>query len=114
MASYVVLNNYSKSGQVRLSRQLFETIAERAINEVRSARAARKTRGKGGLFTPQGPAKVTFRKDGKVDIVLKVELQRDAPVEEVCLDIQEHVASAIQMMCETLPFSIKVVVASLA
>ncbi len=110
-SNYLVLNNFSKSGQVRLSRALFESIAEEAINEVKMASpAARKNK---GLFKAQGPAKVAFRKDGKVDISLDVSLSKTAPVKDVCMRIQESVASAVQMMCETVPFSIKVRVTSL-
>ncbi len=109
--NYLVLNNYSKSGEIRLSRKLFESIAEEAVSEVEMAKtSARKNK---GLFKTQGPAKVAFRKDGKVDISLDVSISREAPAQEICLKIQEQVANSIQMMCETVPFSIKVRIVSL-
>lgn len=111
VGNYLVLNNYSSSGKVSLSRQVFESIAAKAIAEVKSAAPARKSK---GLFKVKGPAGVVFRKDGRVDISLDVSLSKDAPVQEVCLKIQEQVASKIQMMCETVPFSIKVRVVSLS
>lgn len=94
-----------------LSHQLFESIAERAVSEVKGAFPAKKSK---GLFKVKGPAAVSFRNDGKVEVKLDVTVARGAPVQDVCLKIQESVASNIQMMCETLPFAVKIRVVSLA
>lgn len=109
---YVALNNFSKSGEVHLSRHVFETIANRAVKKVDFATPALKKNK--GIFKVKGPAHVVFRQDGKVDIILEVSISRDAPVKDVCIKIQEKVASYLQMMCETVPFSIKIKVLSLS
>ncbi len=110
-SNYVVLNNFSPTGNIALSRRLFESIANKAVEEVGTASPALKKNK--GIFKVKGPANVIFRKDGKIDIVLEVSLRKDAKVQDVCLQIQQNVASHIQMMCETVPFSIKIRVVSL-
>lgn len=108
--NYVILNNFNSTGKVGISRAAIETIASKAVNEVKEASVAKSRQ---GLFKVKGPASVAFRKDGRVDIRLEVTISKDAKVKDVCLEIQESVASAVTMMCETVPFSIKIKVVGL-
>jgi uncharacterized alkaline shock family protein YloU len=43
---------------------------------------------------------------------MDVTIQKGESVKDICLQIQEGVASAITMMCETVPFSIEIKVIS--
>lgn len=107
---YYCLNNYAQNGMMGISRRSFETIATMAANEVKGASVKmRKSR----FFTLEHPVKASFRKDGKVDLNLDVSLAKGSSVKDVCLEIQEAVASAVTMMCETIPFTIQIKVLSI-
>ena len=108
---YISVNNYSRLGRMGISRRAFETIAEKATNEVKFANVANKSSHR---FSLRGPVIVSFRKDGRVDIDIDVSIAEGAKVQEVCLEIQHNVANAIQMMCETVPFNIQVKVISIS
>lgn len=102
---YYCLNTYAGNGTMGISRRAFETIANVAANEVEGATVtSRKMR----LFNIEHPVQASFRKDGKVELHIDVAIAKNASVKDVCLNIQEGVASAITMMCETVPFSIEV------
>ena len=106
---YYYLNNYTNGGEMGISRHAFESIATMAANEVEGATVSkRKTR----LFDLEHPVKASFRKGGKVELQLDVTIQKGESVKDICLQIQEGVASAITMMCETVPFSIEIKVIS--
>ncbi|MCH3908779.1 MAG: Asp23/Gls24 family envelope stress response protein [Bacilli bacterium] len=106
---YYYLHNYQSKGAIGISRHAFETIATIAANQVKGASVSTK---KGRLFNLEHPVKASFRKDGKVDFNLDVNIKSGANVKDVCLQIQEGVASAITMMCETVPFGIEIKVVS--
>ncbi|MDD5885110.1 MAG: Asp23/Gls24 family envelope stress response protein [Erysipelotrichaceae bacterium] len=112
MASeYYYLNHYSNRGKMGIARKAFTQIATIATNQVQNASVA--SRNKKFLFHLDRPVSVVFRKDGKVEIKLDVSIKRGVPVKDVCADIQNHVADAILMMCETVPFSIEIKVSAL-
>jgi uncharacterized alkaline shock family protein YloU len=102
---YYYLENYHATGQMGISRRSFETIATIAANEVKDATVTpRDSR----LFHLSHPVHAYFRKGGQVEIHIDVTIAKSAPVKDVCLKIQEAVASAIQMMCEAIPFAVEV------
>lgn len=102
---YYFLNNYKNGGTMGISRRSFETIATKAADGVKDARVSRQ---KSRLFHLAHPVNASFRKDGKVELQIDVSISGGAPVKDVCLHIQEAVASAISMMCETVPFGIEI------
>lgn len=106
---YYYLHNYQNKGEIGISRHAFETIANIATNEVTDASVSQR---KNRLFNLEHPVKASFRKDGRVDLFLDVNIRSGANVKDVCLEIQEGVASAITMMCETVPFGIQIKVVS--
>jgi uncharacterized alkaline shock family protein YloU len=106
---YYYLNNYTNGGEMGISHHAFESIATAAANAVVGAKVSkRKTR----LFALEHPVTARFRHDGKVELQMDVTIQKGESVKDVCLQIQEGVASAIAMMCETVPFAIEVKVVS--
>ena len=52
------------------------------------------------------------KKGGKVLISLQVSVKKAENVREVCLQIQEKVATAVSMMSEAVPFGVEVKVVS--
>ncbi len=110
MASdYYYLNNYRNAGKIAISRRAFEDIAGIAANSVEGAKVKRR----GASFSLAEPVRVSFKKGGKVLISLQVAVARSENVREVCLKIQERVATAISMMSEAVPFGVELKVVSL-
>jgi len=97
------------NGAMGISRRAFETIATLATNEIKGATVNKK---KSHLFSLEHPVSASFRKDGKVDLNIDVNIAKGADVKEVCLQIQEGVANSITMMCETVPFGVEIKVIS--
>lgn len=108
---FYLLNNYSPYGNVGISHHAFIRLAEIATNNVTGAAVANKK--KNFIFQMTNPVKVYFRKDGKVDIQLDVSIKKGESVKDVCLNIQNSVADAIMMMCETVPFNVHIKVSSI-
>lgn len=110
-ANYYYMNNYRNTGYMGISRRAFESVATKAADGVVDVNV--KKRGK-GVFALANPVSVSFRKDGKVDITLDVTISKKAHAnfKDICLKIQEAVASAISMMCEAVPFKVNVKVVS--
>lgn len=104
-SGYASINNYNNLGAMGISHRAFETIATIAANKVAGATVKRPS---SRLFNLDKPVKASIRKDGRADIHLDVVLNKGADVKTVCLQIQEDVTSAIQMMCETVPFEVQI------
>lgn len=102
---YYYLNNYSGAGLMGISRRAFESIATTAANEVEHAKVAHRN---SRLFQLSHPVKASFRKNGKVELNIDVSISKGAEVHAVSLAIQEAVASAISMMCETVPIAVEI------
>ncbi|MBP5092328.1 MAG: Asp23/Gls24 family envelope stress response protein [Bacilli bacterium] len=108
MADYVLIKNYSRNGKMAISRDALQSITERAVASIPGANIA--TRKKAGLpgFFMEKPVKIILRSNGIADIRLEVALSPDAKVMDVCTKIQQEVAQAIQMTCETVPVSVNI------
>ncbi|HKM10881.1 MAG: Asp23/Gls24 family envelope stress response protein [Bacilli bacterium] len=102
MAEYVYIQNYTRNGQMGISHVVFDQIAAIATNSVLGATVARS---KKGLFLLHKPIACQIR-NGLVDVKISVIIEKSANVQEVCLKIQEEVASALTMMTELIPFKI--------
>jgi uncharacterized alkaline shock family protein YloU len=102
---YLKLNNYQSCGEIGISQKAFETIASIACNNVAGASVKQKN---SRLFFLDQPVSASLRKDGKVQLRLDVVLAKGAEVQKVCSTIQEEVANAISLMCETVAFRIEV------
>jgi uncharacterized alkaline shock family protein YloU len=109
-SDYVVVDNLNNAGTMGISRKALENIASLATNGVKGATVS-KSRAR--LFNLSRPVYAYIRKDGRVEIHLDVNIKSGAQVKDVCLKIQEDVASAITMMCETVPFRIQIKVVSI-
>ena len=110
-ANYYYLNNFKNNGYMGISRRCFEEIATIATNSISDVNVKKKGT---GFFSLANPVVTTFRKDGKVDITIDVAISKktNASMKDICLKIQETVASSIAMMCEAVPFKINVKVSS--
>lgn len=110
MAEYVYIQNYTRNGNMGISHFVFDQIAGIATNQVQGAILL-------------DPVSATFKlhksiscsiRNGLVNVKIHVILVKGAPVDEVCLAIQDNVSNALAMMTEMIPFKIDVVVAGFA
>ncbi len=106
-SSYYYLKSYQseKNGKMGISRQAFEDIATLAANSLKGVSVKERQT---GFFKLTKPVRAVFRKDGRVEMQIDVSLKKGSSVQDICLSIQEKVASAISMMAETVPVSIAV------
>ena len=103
---YILINNYARIGTMGISRQAIGSIASTAVNSVRGAHVSSRK----AAFTVDSGVKVTFDKDGKAIVRIDVIIAPNSsvPVTKVCRQIQEEVASAISLMCDTVPYDVKI------
>ena len=111
MADYVLIKNYSSNGKMAISRQALVSLTERAVANIPGADIVQKKKqGLPSVFKTR-PVKIVLRSNGIADIRIEVELSAEAKVMDVCTKIQEEVAKAIQVTCETVPVSVNIKVA---
>lgn len=110
MANYVLIENYTRNGAMGISHFVFDQIASIATNKVKGA-TVKKTNSK-SLFKLHRPITCEIR-NGLVKVTISVTISTGVNVNEVCLNIQEEVASALVSMTELIPFNINVKVASI-
>ncbi len=110
MVDYIHIQNYTRNGDMGISRRVFETIAYNATNKVKGASVSSS---KSRVFNLYHPIQCVLRRDGQVDIKIAVSLKHGVNVNAVCLDIQKEVAEAIEEMVETVKVNIIIKVASI-
>jgi uncharacterized alkaline shock family protein YloU len=109
MAQYVYIDNYSNLGSMGISNHVFYQIAQTATNNVKGATISAN---KLLMFFLQKPLSIRISK-GLVTVKLEVSLSKEANINDVCLKIQEEVATALSSMTELVPFKINVKVAEI-
>lgn len=108
MADYVYINNFTRNGAMGISYVVFYQIAETATNVVTGASVSK---AKGSLFNLHRPISCQIR-NGLVNVDIAVSISKQTNINEVCLKIQEEVASALSSMTELVPFNINIKVAN--
>ncbi len=109
MADYVYIENYTRNGAMGISHVVFYQIAEAATNVVKGAAVSKS---KGRLFNLHRPI-VCHIRNGQVNVDIAVSISKATNINEVCLKIQEEVASALSSMTELVPFNINIKVANI-
>ena len=113
MADYIYIKNYSKLGEIAISRQVFKAIVEEATNKVIGAQI-NQVKSKNKIIVKLfSPVKVTFHHNGQVEIDISIALKKGANANEICLKIQENVAQALLAYTESVSFDIQIKVASI-
>ena len=79
MADYININKYDKSGELGISRKVFARLAEAAVGH---------TSLKGSVKVKQ-PVKVVFKKDGRVEVGVKVSIKKGVKLTDACLELQK-------------------------
>ena len=98
MADYININQYDNSGDLGISRKVFARLAEAAVGH---------TSIKGSAKVKQ-PVKVVFKKDGRVEIGVKITIKKSANLTEACTELQKEIAHALEVYVESIPFEIDI------
>ena len=98
MADYIYINNYDKGGNLAISRNVFARLAEAAVGH---------TSLKGSVKVKQ-PVKVVFKKDGRVEVGVRVAIKKGAKLTDVCLELQKEIAHALEVYVESVPFEVEI------
>lgn len=108
-SSYYILDNYNQNGHIAISMGAFESIATIAAGSLENVTVKKKKKD----FLLTKPVAALIRKDGRLQISLEVTMKKGTKIDETCTKIQQEVANAVQMMCETVPVRVMVKVAAL-
>ena len=98
MADYIYINSSERGGELAISRKVFARLAEAAVGH---------TSLKGQAKVKQ-PVKVVFKKDGRVEIGVHIVIKKGAKLTDVCLELQNEIAHALEVYVESVPFEIEV------
>ena len=98
MADYIYINKSSRGGELGISRQVFASLATAAVTH---------TSHKGSVKVTE-PVKVVFKKDGRVEVGIHVVIKRVAKLTDVCVELQNEIAHALEVYVESVPFEIEV------
>lgn len=111
MSDYLVINNYSSGGTLKISRKAIAEIVEKSVENLTGANLGK---GKKRLLTVDQPLRIVLGKEGKIKISVEVTLPKDSKVKEACLALQKEIATNLSMMIEAVPTEIHVHVAGLS
>ena len=114
MRDYIAINNYSGLGSIGISRHAIDTIASIAVKNVQGAHVhvgKNRNRQIDDLFHLTGGVQTSLSNNGKATIKLDIELKRGANAVEVCKAVQREVSDQVTLMCDTIPFDIRVRIA---
>ena len=98
MSDYIYINQFGKSGQLAISRNVFARLAQEAVGHTSVKNSAKVSK----------PVKVVFKKDGRVKIALSVSIKKGVKPEEACLELQKEIAHALEVYVESVPFEIEI------
>ena len=98
MADYIYINQYDKGGDLAISRKVFARLAEAAVGH---------TSLKSSVKVKQ-PVKVVFKKDGRVEIGVKVSIKKGVKLTEACSELQKEIAHALEVYTESVPFEVNI------
>ena len=114
MSDYVTIRKSSK-GTLAISRPIFEKIATTATNEVIGAKVTEKVNLKNKTINKIlmqaswfKPVRVTFKRNGDVDVNIAITLAKGSNADQVSLAIQEKVTNALLAYTENVPFKINI------
>ena len=111
MADYIKIENYSKNGELAISRRIIHKIVQEAVVDIVGIELKDpklKNRFLAYLFNP---IKITFRADGEVAVEISIVIKKGVNANDICLKIQEEVSNALMAYAESVPFAIIIKVA---
>ena len=98
MADYVYINQFSKGGELAISRKVFARLAIEAVGHTSVKNAVK----------VKEPVKVVFKRDGRVKVALHVSVKKGLKPTTVCEELQKEIAHALEVYVESVPFEIEI------
>ncbi len=115
----LAINNYSRLGKMGINTEALRSIAYKAVSEIPGAgiydseSSSKRKKRKNNAFTLNEGVRVSLNQDGKAIISLNVSIPAGNNVSDICLLIQQKVAEAVSLSCDTIPMEVKVRVAKI-
>lgn len=111
-AYYLPINNYSKLGEMGISRAAVRSIVHRCIEKTGAEINGPKK--KQFVFNPESDGvKVSLLKSGLATISVEVNVYAGNPVGEICTKIQKEISDVMTLMLDTLPIEVHIKVANI-
>ncbi len=102
MGKYYKLDSYTQNGSLNIDLDIFNDIASHCVNDI----IVKRNLTKDDLCLAKKIK--TVNKDNKLSINISLNIKKDLPLNEICLDIQKSVVKTINLLLEQIPFKIEV------
>ncbi len=103
MENYVYLNRFNNSGTIALSKKVFVSLGEHALNSVKEV--IKRTNKKGINLNDDVIVNI---KDNKVFYRFNVLVEKDVDVDQVKSNISDIITTNLLMICDVAPFDIEI------
>ncbi len=110
---YFIIKNYSRNGEMAISRHVFEELALTTIMKIPGVTPYAGDDKKNHSINLYHPATATIKKDGRVYLNIDVSISKKVNIKDTCMKIQEEVRNALLTALETVPVNININVASI-
>ena len=101
-ALYLPINNYSRLGEMGISRACVSSIANRCVESV-GAKVAKST-----YFFVEKGARVSLSKEGVAVISIDVSMPKENNIGDICTRIQKEIVTTLGEMLDTLPIEVRI------
>ena len=112
MADYILINNYSKRGELGISARVIEKVAAEALLKVPGVASSKKSMKKKHKARISSPVRVEIHK-GIVHIEMSIDVVKGNDLQVVTSKIQEELNDALTASIEQVPFNVQVKVESI-
>ena len=111
MADYIKIENYSKNGELAISRRIIEKIVKEAVSDIVGIEL-KNSKVKNKFFAYLfKPVKIIFKSNGEVAVDISITIKKGVNANDMCVKIQEEVSNALMAYAESVPFAINIRVA---
>lgn len=103
MAELLNINEHGVSGDLLISSNVFQAITDEAVSRVLGSSQSESKKIKRSSDT-----KISFMKDGKVNIEVPVTIKKGTKPDDLCVKLQEEIAHDLAIYTESIPFEIEI------
>lgn len=107
MGDYLIIKNSSKDGELAIHRRVFEELATEAVERAGATLSTLKIKNK-ILVRLFNPVKITFHRNGQVEIKIYIILNKNADQNRVSEAIKEEVNRTFLAYTESVTFDVKI------
>ncbi len=106
MAEYVYINNYSSKGKLGISRNVYDTLVNEALERL-GISSSSKQLSKNQKYRLNRPVYTTIKK-GIIHVWLAIDVKKDANIQEISKEIEDEIASIFMTYTDQVPFDVNV------